>query len=208
MKRIIFLLLLTILSKLVFSQVKVDIIISTDIYKSYYSKFLKEPLYVSYKLYKGGGNCSRGEFHFKNDLNSVETATSKDYKASGFDEGHLANAEDFAYDCKKEEETFRFYNCVPQTPNLNRGIWKHWESLIRNESQNDSLLIVCGSIFSNKIIGNNVYVPDYCWKIVKSLSTKKIIYCMLFTNKIDDNVEKDVSLDQLKSLLGYQLIFQ
>jgi endonuclease G, mitochondrial len=205
MKRIIFLALITLISNLLVAQVKVDTVISNDIYKSYYSKILKEPLYISYKLYKGGGSCSRVAFHFKNDLN-IQTASNRDYRSSGYDEGHLANAEDFAFDCVKEEETFRFYNCVPQTPNLNRGIWKHWETLIRKESQSDSLLIVCGSIFDNKTtIGNGVYVPVYCWKIVESLTSKKIIHCMIFTNQDNNNTEKDIDINQLKSELGYRL---
>ena len=48
--------------------------------------------------------------------------------------------------------TFRFYNALPQTPKLNRGIWKHYETEIRKLSQNDSILIITGSIFSNKKI--------------------------------------------------------
>ena len=183
---------------------KEDTIIVTNAYTSHYSYSLHNPLYVVYKLYKGGGDCSRKAFHFKTD-GLPYSANPADYKGSGYDEGHLADAKDFAFDCEKEEETFRFYNCVPQTPRLNRGIWKHFETVIRAESQNDSLLIICGSLFGTKTMGpDNVAIPDWCWKIVISLTTKQILYCFICPNDDSDSFE-NVTLADLKKKLGYVL---
>lgn len=172
-----------------FSQSKVDTIIVTDAYKSYFSFKYKEPIWVSYRLYKGGGDCSRSEFKFKNDT-QIKTATDLDYLGSGYDRGHLANAEDFANNCRLDELTFRYYNCLPQKPGLNRGAWKQWETIIRKESQTDSLLVICGGVFGKKVIGDSLAVPDYCWKIVKSLSTNKIKHILWFVNSgLSDKVE-------------------
>lgn len=186
------------------AQTKIDTVITTVAYKSYFCKAIKEPLYVSYKLYKGGGDCDRAGFRFKNDTR-LSTATQKDYAATGYDQGHLANAEDFASDCVKDEATFRFYNCLPQTANLNRGIWKKWETEIRKESQTDSLLIMCGGTFeTKKIIGDGVWVPTHCWKIVKSLSKNKVLHCLYFTNT--ENAEcKEIKLEELKKLVNYKI---
>jgi endonuclease G len=183
---------------------QVNEIIRNDIYTSYFNYQLHEPLYVVYKLYEGGGKCSRKAFHFK--TGGLEySAKARDYKASGYDEGHLADAKDFAYDCEKEEETFRFSNCVPQTKKLNRGIWKHFETEIRKESQNDSLLIICGSIFGNQTIGpDDIAVPDYCWKIVESLTTHEIIYCLIFPNDDSDSYD-NISFKDLEKRLPYNL---
>ena len=184
----------------------IDTVINTGFYKSYFDVELKEPVYLSYKLYKGGGNCSRAGFRFKNDT-KIPMATDKDYANSGFDMGHLANAADFAFDCKKDEMTFRFYNCLPQYPNLNRGIWKKIETQIRQESQTDSLLIICGGVFSDKKIGSNVYVPDYCWKVVVSLSTKEVKHVYWFVNvpKDAENYFMSMSLIDLERRLGYKI---
>lgn len=191
------------------STTKVDTIINTGIYKSYFNLILKEPLYVTYKLYKGGGECDRAGFHFRNDT-KIQMATSGDYGLAkmvnsgiGYDMGHLANSEDFANDCIKDEKTFRFYNCLPQTPNLNRGCWKKWETTVRNESQLDSLLIICGGIFKDKKMGN-IYVPDLCWKVVKSLSKNTITHVLLFTNTNTATV-KELSLADLEKLLNYKI---
>lgn len=197
------LLLFTLISTLTFSQ-KIDTVINNGTYKSHFNYSLKEPVYVEYTLYQGGGDCDRSDFHFKNDT-KIKTATQSDYNKSGYDQGHLANAEDFANDCVKDESTFRFYNCLPQTPNLNRGIWKSWEDKIRDESQTDSLLVFCGGKFGTKTIGKGVAVPDYCWKIVKSLKTDTIIHVLWFTNLKKNNVVKEITIGELWVLLGYKL---
>lgn len=204
MKKTTLLLFILIMSIYAFSQ-KVDTIIDKGIYKSYFSYKYHEPIFVVYKLYKGGGECDRSKYHFINDT-KIAMATQKDYAKNGYDEGHEANSEDFAGNCKYDELTFRFYNCVPQTPNLNRGIWKHWETEIRKESQQDSLLIICGNFYGNKTIGKDkVSVPDYCWKIVESLSTNKITHVLFFTNDEKNATCKDVQLTDIEKELGYEL---
>jgi endonuclease G len=139
-------------------------------YTCYFDTVLKQPLVVVYKLYKGGGGCSRAGFSFKNDLTNVKTATQSDYAKSGYDRGHLANAEDFAYDCKLDELTFRYYNCLPQSKNLNRGVWKQKEEEARELSQKDTVIILCfGRMFFQD---NKLNVPRYCGKIVKEKNGK------------------------------------
>jgi hypothetical protein len=58
--------LLTLISLNVFSQ-KIDTVLNNGVYKSFVNYELKQPVYVVYKLYKGGGSCSRAGFAFKND---------------------------------------------------------------------------------------------------------------------------------------------
>ena len=181
---------------------KCDTIITNDVYTSCFNKELHNPVYVSYKTYKAGGECSRVGKYFKVDA-VKETATPKDYAGSGFDEGHLADAADFSGDCDKEEKTFRFYNCVPQTPHLNRGVWKHYETEIRKLSWTDSLLVITGSIFGDKTIPNTkVAIPDYCWKIAQSLTDKRIIYCFIISNDLECKYQS-LTIGELQSKLNY-----
>jgi endonuclease G, mitochondrial len=158
-----------------------QLIINKGIYKVNFSNTFHQPRYVSYTLYKGGGDCDRDSFSFKNDDDRAQTATDADYSHSGYDKGHLANAEDFAFDCTKDELTFRYYNCLPQTVNLNRGLWKRNEADVRKWSQKEKLYIICGGYFGNKKMGHTI-VPNYCWKVVQSVSTKKVLFCGWFSN--------------------------
>ena len=182
---------------------KIDTIVDKQNYKSYISLKLRQPLFVAYKLYKGGGDCDRRPFSFNNDT-KLDIIGAKEYSRSGYDKGHLANAEDFAYDCVSDEKTFRYYNCLPQTPNLNRGIWKMWETEIRKESQTDSLYIITGGVWTSKTEKNGMQIPGHCWKVVFSLSTKKLLHCLYFTNSIAAIVE-ETSLKDLETKLGYKL---
>jgi endonuclease G, mitochondrial len=181
---------------------KVDTVIDMGIYKSHYSYELKEPLYVEYKLYKGGGDCSRATFKFKT-IGLKYEAQASDYAHNGYDEGHMANAADFAGNCTNEELTFRFINCLPQTAKLNRGIWKTWETKIRKESQSDTLLIVCGGEFEQcGFIGNHVAVPNSCWKMV--ISKNKFIHVLWFPNDDSDMVQ-DITFEELQKRLSYKI---
>jgi endonuclease G len=188
-------------------QTKADTVIDKGIYKSYFSYKLKNPLYVTYSLYRGGGPCDREKegFNFKVD-NCKPCAKNTDYTNSGYERGHLANAEDFAFDCEKEELTFRFYNCVPQTYELNHGSWLHWEDSIRTMSRKQKIFVIAGSIFGKETIGKNkVSVPTHCYKIIINPTTGKPIVCMLFPND-DSGSGKKISLSKLKKMLGYALL--
>lgn len=185
---------------------KIDTVLNKGIYESYFNLKLKGPLYVTYTLFKGGGTCDREEegFTFKVD-EFEETATDDDYAHTGFDKGHLANAEDFAFDCEKEELTFKYYNCVPQTVKMNRGIWKTWETSIRKLTASKKLFIVAGSIYGKTKLGaNKIGVPSHCYKIVIDPATKKIIHCLVFPNN-KSNTFQVVTFTELKQRLGYRL---
>jgi len=41
--------------------------------------------------------------------------------------------------------------------------------------------------FGKKKIGR-IVVPDYCWKVVQSLSSKKVLFCGWFTNTSEATV--------------------
>lgn len=178
--------------------VKYDTVIDKKIYKSYYSYTIKAPSFVIYKLYRGGGQCSRKDMNFKSKFPHFDYAHSK----IKYDKGHLANAEDFAYDCDLERITFDYVNAIPQTPKLNRGTWKSLETKVRKASQNDSLLIICGGSD-----WNNKGIPLKCFKIVYSLSTHKMIFGELFNNdnkglykNIPDAFYKEMNYNKIENL--------
>ncbi len=186
-----------------FASSQVTDTIRTKNYTAYVSRDLREPVFVTYKLYQGGGDCSRAGFRFKNDL-EIYLVGDAEYSHSGYDKGHLVNAEDFAYDCELDEMTFRYYNCLPQTPNLNRGIWKVWETDLRKQSQQDSLYILCGGVWTDRYRGN-MPVPTLCWKVVKNLRTAQIEHVLIFTNEAKESEAKEWLLGELEKMLGFSL---
>lgn len=181
-----------------------DLVIKKENYTSYFEYDYLNPTVVVYNLYKGGGDCSRSKFHFKNDT-TIKTATDQDYLKSGYDKGHMANAEDFAYDCKLDELTFRYYNCVPQNPKMNRGPWKTVETEVRKWSQSKELLIVCVNIFNGKVIpGTKVAIPSECIKLVYDAKTKQPIAGFIFTNDLTAKFAK-MSPEEIVRLKGLNI---
>ena len=160
-----------------YSQVAYDTIVDKGIYKSYFNKTIKQPVAVTYKLYKGGGDASRDNDHF---TSTEITLSQKDYAKTWFDRGHLAAAEDFAYSDSLQGITFNYYNCVPQTPELNRGKWRHYETEVRKLSQVDTVQVVCYVTYADKKVGN-LFIPDVCYKVVYDL-TGKILMAVAFEN--------------------------
>jgi endonuclease G len=200
MKKTIFVLSLF-FSQISLSAQKVDSIISTSIYTSYFSFTTHTPLFVKYKLFHGGGKCSRTKLKFR-DNQSLLIANNYDYKKSGYDIGHLASAEDFAFDCSKQAETFEFYNTLPQTANLNRGSWKKIEFVVREQSLKDSLLIICGGLqFDSCKTTGKMLVPKKCFKIIKNLKTKSVS-CLVFDNN-DKSESLPTKLNDLYKLFDY-----
>jgi endonuclease G len=178
---------------------KWDTIIANPVYVSFHSQKFESPIAVIYKLYKGGGPCSRVGFRFINDLDII-TPTADDYAKSGYDKGHMANSEDFANNCPYDEMTFRFYNCAPQRPELNRGPWRVLESKIRGVSQTDSLLVFCINVYGDTTIhlGNSkAVVPTICIKGAKNMKTREWVFLEKFTNSKEP---VQTSLSDIKSI--------
>lgn len=180
---------------------KVDKIVKEDNYYSAYSDQYSGPSYVVYKLYQGGGDSSRKGINFTSRLPHYN------YNKSGYDIGHLAPAEDFAYSGKLMKSTFKYYNALPQTPNLNRGNWKKVESAVRRMSRGDSLLIIAGGLEFRKT--ERGYVPEECFKVVYSLSTGKCLFTGTFTNTDkcvftrNEELAKKFPFEQTRKLVEY-----
>lgn len=203
MTKINLLILFLFLSNFCFTQ-KFDYVVHNNVYVSYFSDSLKIPVVVTYKLYKVDGFCNRKNMKFINDIINLKTATKQDYYMSGFDEGHLCPAADQGGNCLNEEKTFRYYNCVPQTPDLNRKIWLSYEVLERHLSQSDSILVLNIIIPSNKYIGKKIDVPLKCVKCIFSLSSYNCLICVICSNDVVSSSIR-VSLDDLFNLYNLNL---
>jgi endonuclease G len=93
----------------------------------------------------------------------------KDYDGAGYDKGHMMDAEDAGSQLPAEHESFYFSNMVPQTPSLNRGVWKKLETWCRSECYKHAktLVIVAGPLGELKTIGaHQIVVPTFCWKAI------------------------------------------
>jgi len=200
------LLLLIAVSQICYSQ---DVTIRHEYYTTAFSESLQIPIVVKWWLTKEMVGCPQ---HLKRTNRFTPdpqlpkyTNLNKDYTRSGYDRGHNMPAEDNACTMTGMEQCFYYSNMSPQTPRLNRGIWKKLETYTRELARrDDSVLVWCGSVAkSGRTIGpDQVAVPDYCWKIVYIKDKRDTLaYVFPNTTTVSGNLsEFNVSVDSVEHL--------
>jgi endonuclease G, mitochondrial len=119
--------------------------------------------------------------NFREDLRVPEKfrATLDDYRGSGFDRGHLISSADRLQRRVVNSETFLMSNMSPQTPAMNRGVWRKLEEAVRTLARKEryvEVYAICGPLFNIgdpiDVIGDNrVVVPDAFFKSVLAETT-------------------------------------
>lgn len=98
------------------------------------------------------------------------TAKPANYAGSGYDIGHMMNAEDGAWDQLVEHDTFSTANVAPQLPHLNREIFERVEDVVRAMAwSNKEVLVYVGPIIhpdDEKIGAQRVDAPAGFFKVV------------------------------------------
>lgn len=124
------------------------------------------------------------------------SATTSDYKGSGFDRGHLVPAGDMKLNYTSMSETFFMSNMAPQTALMNRGVWREIETKVRRWAESSKkLYIITGPILNgmDRTIGNNnVAVPLYFYKIIYDANQNKMIAFLVPNFEPNPNMEEYV----------------
>lgn len=176
--------------------------------------------FVAYRLCKSdiNGHIKRKNRFFSDQRvikMGLPYAKNSDYSASGYDRGHLLPSADRQSDQATNDATFSLLNCLPQTPQLNRGTWKKLEESLRNQlSVYDTLYIVTGIVVSDtaitRVIGAGaIRVPHSFFKAcvgVKKGIYSAQAYVMPNSSKLDPNyMTYRTTIDQVELLTGLDL---
>ena len=186
-------------------------IIKHTFYTLSYSEDHEQAEWVQYKLqpHLFDKNISRAN-NFRED-SFIETLSAQltDYKASGYDRGHLAPAGDMKYNINAMSESFYLSNMSPQNPSFNRQIWRMIEKKFRNwASEYGELIIITAGVLHQEqldTIGENrITVPKYYYKVaIDPLNYNRNI-ALLIENKSSKEpiINYVVSIDSLESFTG------
>lgn len=142
----------------------------------------KIPVLTSYVLKPTNAiGCGLRDSTFEVDrsLPPSNRAGNKDYAKSGYDIGHMANAEDLKYDPIAQAEAALLSNAAPQLPEFNRGVWKKLEDTTRGwalSRQHDILIYIAPIVDkTSKTIGTGfVTVPTGFVKILVDTKTNEV----------------------------------
>ena len=144
------------------------------------------------------------------------SATTADYRRSGYDRGHLAPAADMAFSGQTMADSFFMSNMSPQKPAFNRGIWKRLEEQVRQFAiREKAIYVVTGPILPKEktvtIGANRVTVPTHYYKVIFDLTPPRKMIGFILPNEGSnrpleefavtvDAVEKATGLDFFSTL--------
>jgi endonuclease G, mitochondrial len=138
-----------------------------------YDERCEQASWVMYLLTREmtGARGKRSDDFRPDPLVGTGSATPADYRASGYDKGHLVPANDMKLSPRCMSETFFMSNMSPQAPSFNRGIWKRLEDRVREwAGENGEVYVVTGPVLADggfSTIGpDRVAVPLRFYKVV------------------------------------------
>jgi len=133
------------------------------------------------------------------------------YRGSGYDRGHLKPAADSKSSYAEMSNSFLMTNMAPQTPNLNRGIWKRLEDQTRDWAlEFGSVHVSCGPGFETyDWLSSCVRVPEGFWKIVLRLAPDTAALAFYFPNAeqvTGSLADYTLSVDSLERMIRLDLM--
>ena len=132
------------------------------------------PLWSAEHPTAAGLDAARGQvrvnqFHPEDALPEDYRAELADYARSGYDRGHMTPSGDMPT-AAAQEQSFSLANMVPQTPELNRGVWERIESAVRRLARREGeLYVVTGPVFEGadlQALQGRLLVPTGTYKAV------------------------------------------
>ena len=171
----------------------------------------KDPIWVAYHLTPGSVNKKfkrSNKFREDTEIPEQYRSTLSDYKASGYDRGHMAASATVDSSYASMTQSFLMSNMTPQLPGLNRQGWRYLESDIRDwVNERGELYVVTGALFEGKptVIGNGVHVPSHFFKVVYDPVEQDCIAFIVPHTRISkaDLPDFIVSVDEVEARTGF-----
>lgn len=150
-----------------------------------HSPVTRTPLWVAERLTpqrsrEGSDTARVSEFYPDPRLPRQHRAELGDYRASGYDRGHLAPSADMP-GLDAQRESFSLANIAPQNAELNRGAWADLEIDLRQFAlMQAETFVVTGLLFEGQRVQTTptgrVYVPTSFWKAVTVPGRGSVVY--------------------------------
>lgn len=101
------------------------------------------------------------------------------------DKGHLSPYSAFYFDLTAAKESMYYTNTAPQAYFLNEHPWERLEQYILKDlaHKTDNIFVWTGCLYGQEKM-NDVYIPDYYWKVVKYNGR---VECWLAKNEVTKN---------------------
>ncbi len=138
-----------------------------------WSPSLRHPVWVAYHVPVKAAYEVGERPNFTRDAAAPQSPTASDYKNSGYDRGHMAPnyAITSRFGADVQKKTFLMSNIAPQSPALNRGVWREVEHRIAElwTARWGEIWVIVGCVPSEngkKIGKDGIDVPDKFYQVV------------------------------------------
>lgn len=177
-----------------------------------WSPSLRHPVWCAYKVPRDERFPQGDRPGFKKDPAVPSAPPPSAYSRSGYDRGHMAPNHAIATRYGKEAQKISFLtsNIAPQSPSLNRGVWREIEHRISDmwTGRWGDVWVVAGALSTGleTVSGTDIDVPVKFWQVVAAKSGGKIrAFAVLIEQEVPWRAWPTryiVSIDELESLTG------
>lgn len=182
-----------------------------------------------------GADRKKSKFYMEESIDESFRVSPNVFTGSGYSRGHLAPAADFSHTQEAMDATFTMANISPQSSELNKGYWSHFESWVRRLLNSyEEVTVITGPAFVpvhvngtwlhvHRTIGtfpNLVEVPTHFFKVIlargKKGSARKDVRAMSPDGSFNPSSKEEAvaigafivpnePVDPKSSLLGFRI---
>jgi endonuclease G len=180
-----------------------------------WSNKLRHPAWVAYHVTREGKFDAEGKRpSFKKDKSIESSPRPDEYSKSGYDRGHMAPnyAIVSRYGEDAQKQTFLMSNIAPQTPQLNRGVWRDIEHRIAElwTQRYGEIWVVVGAVTSPEntetLRGTNINVPQAYYQVITAQEGMQVrALAMLIKQDVGYGewaARNIITIDELEEITG------
>ena len=189
-------------------------IIDRGHFKVGWSDSLRHPVWCAYHVVPDVRHDCDKRPGFTRDHAIASAPRPDDYKNSGYDRGHMVPnyAITTRYGLEEQKKTFMMSNIAPQTPALNRGVWRDVEHRIAElwTARYGEIWVIVGCLSNpnggEKLPGTDIDVPTGFYQLIVAQEGLDVrMMAMLFNQRISWHewaARNLITVDELEQLTG------
>ena len=183
-----------------------------------WSDKLRHPVWCAYHVIRNGGYELGNRPNFVKDKSVDTCPTGGAYERCGYDRGHMVPNYAMAtrYGEAVQKRTFQMTNIAPQSPALNRGVWRQVEHRIADlwTARYGEIWVIVGCISGNRLgetlSGTDIDVPGQFYQVVVAQEGLDIrAFAVIFDQEVAWDAWPTrhlVSIDEVEELSGLNFL--
>ena len=193
------------------------VILDRGVFKVGWSPSLKHPVWCAYHVPAEAKFEDGVRPNFTKDPDADSCPTPSAYDRSGYDRGHMVpnHAIDTRFGTAAQKLTFRMSNIAPQSPALNRGVWRDVEHRIANlwTARYGEIWVIVGCIpgtSGETLSGTPIDVPDAFYQLIVAQEGLNVrAQAVILGQNVSWNewaARNLISIDELEELTGLDFL--